>query len=181
MAKVLPHRPRLYTIAAAVSLVLCAAAVALWARGYWATDAVAYAWVRGDGDFRHAGVESSRGRLWVGVVGVPRPMAPPALRPGWIRQTRAPHGAVGPAGSWRRLGFGVTSAGGRGLWVRSVTVPLWFVSAVLAAPAAWRLLARPGAVRRERRAKGLCVRCGYDLRASVGRCPECAEPIRGAV
>jgi hypothetical protein len=53
----------------------------------------------------------------------------------------------------------------------------WVPAAFLAAvPATW-VMARPSTRRRARSAAGLCAACGYDLRASPGRCPECgAEP-----
>ncbi len=33
--------------------------------------------------------------------------------------------------------------------------------------------------RRKRKKLGLCVKCGYDLRGSTKRCPECNTPIEG--
>jgi len=56
-----------------------------------------------------------------------------------------------------------------------VAAPYWFLALLAATPAAlkWRSVAR---LRRKRRL-GLCLGCGYDLRGSPGRCPECGREV----
>jgi hypothetical protein len=53
--------------------------------------------------------------------------------------------------------------------------PHWFLAAIfLILPvASWRKMQR----RKRRRRMGQCVGCGYDLRASPDRCPECGLVI----
>jgi hypothetical protein len=84
-----------------------------------------------------------------------------------IRSASAWTGTGGWDHEW--IGFGVSSSPARGWRRRVITVPLWFVAAILLAAAASAVRA----LRRSRRAAGSCAVCGYDLRATPDRCPEC--------
>ena len=60
-----------------------------------------------------------------------------------------------------------------------VVVPFWFVfvlTGVLPGHAVWRYWRG-----RRRASLGFCRSCGYDLRASGERCPECGQPIEATV
>jgi hypothetical protein len=55
-----------------------------------------------------------------------------------------------------------------------ISVPHWMVAAVTGSPAAMWLALRLRTWRRGRRTRaGACAHCGYDLRATPDRCPEC--------
>jgi hypothetical protein len=59
--------------------------------------------------------------------------------------------------------------------LREFAVPSWFcVACPLVCFASWLRAKRAGTAHRE---PGFCHKCGYDLRASKDRCPECGTPI----
>jgi hypothetical protein len=76
---------------------------------------------------------------------------------------------------WQAAGFCIGRATDvldrPGTWCAFVGVPHWVIVVV----AAWTPARRARAWWRDwrRRRLGLCAACGYDLRASAGRCPEC--------
>jgi hypothetical protein len=79
------------------------------------------------------------------------------------------------SGSWRmavrpRWGGGTVQG-------RYVVVPWWFALTLMAAFPTWRIAAwlRRRRTERHAAAQGLCPSCGYDLRATPGRCPECGR------
>ena len=76
---------------------------------------------------------------------------------------------AGPYGEF--FGFGYTTSS-LGKWVY---VPLWFVLVVAAITffVSLRLARRRGPI------PGVCRSCGYDLRATPGRCPECGAVPAG--
>ena len=67
------------------------------------------------------------------------------------------------------------------LTVHFVAIPLWQLSLVLGAVVLQLARVHPLRLRRRRRRLGLCLACGYDLRGSEGRCPECGTiPVSSA-
>ena len=64
-----------------------------------------------------------------------------------------------------------------GHWVLSL--PYWGIAFVSALPLVFMKIG--GARRATRRKSGCCVKCGYDLRATQERCPECGEKMCGAI
>ena len=150
---------RAFTLFSGLSLLLCVAVCVLWAWSYQRLGAVNLI-----ASERSLAIAAPTGRLWFVYDTRPPPYTISSeskpfrdidsVAPGWTGMRRA-------GGIW---------------WVHTnvltaIVVPTWMVAGPAAVlPALW--LAGRLRRRRQKRA-GLCSSCGYDLRASPDRCPEC--------
>jgi hypothetical protein len=170
------HRP-LFTLCSALSLLLCAAVCVLWVRSTWLHDNLTLAL-----GSRAAQLTSGGGRL---VLGWSRPGVPANVRArgGGVRWT------VEPPFRW-------TDVDGNPLYARrrvpllglayvgtpqasGLLAPHWLACLATATlPGVW-LASYRHRLRQHRRRAGLCPHCGYDLRATPDRCPECGHEHNG--
>jgi hypothetical protein len=173
---------RLLNLLTAVSLLLCVAMCVLWVRSYWVWDHVEWLDYRAR---RNRGVVGNRGAwsvfyAWWGPAGDP-PMAQP-FPPGELGYwTGGNPQDMGPRVAVIKSDPNNRSVGpllGLALFVDlpdqyqvntvELMVPYWLATLVLALPPALWFRSR-----QRRRLPGACARCGYDLRATPDRCPEC--------
>jgi hypothetical protein len=185
--------PILLNVLTAVSLLLCVAASLAWRRSRTNLDRIY--WLRPAGATSEGpAFHSWRASVYWGLVEVTYaryPVNPDATRApmSWARDQdwglHRRHFDVGepllqapPPGLWRRLGFGPDPNASPS---RVFAFPLWVPAAmflVLPAARSARFTGRAWRARSRRRA-GLCPACGYDRRATPGRCPECGTAAGG--
>jgi hypothetical protein len=168
---------RLLDLLAGLSLLACAAVVALWVRSYRVSDVVYWRVPVRDGTY----LVIAAGRGGAGVMATPYPARRDAAVGGadWLHVTRGPSelfAASSYRDHWRAPG--VLAAWDTRRRVRAVAVRCWVLALLAVAPPAVRFVPwRRWFLSRRRLARGLCPACGYDLRASTQRCPECGSAV----
>jgi hypothetical protein len=181
-------RRKLFNLVATASLLLCVGVCSSWVRSYWVGDQ----WIWSDGADRPRRVYRMGHRyvltLTQGRVYLMHDTSwwfPPQRR--YVRIDDLAVWSGLPPDGVRRSVLGFEWAAHRGvpgvssvpmppyLLYRIIGVPHWFLMVATAvipclyAVRRWRL--------RDRLRRGLCPTCGYDLRATPDRCPECGTSV----
>jgi len=167
---------RLFTILSALSLLVCFACSLMWLRSGFALDFLS----KDDGSRL---LSSATGMLEYTTVTYTPPMHPTAGRWGYVSMSgSAWSGSSRPVWNWQWLPDSSSSShtvAGHVYATRKIRLPYWipiFLTALLPLLMLGRWTrTRWQSIRRQR--AGLCPNCGYDLRASKERCPECGTPI----
>jgi hypothetical protein len=177
---------RLFNLAAAVSLVLCVATVALWVRSYWGSAQYGWTW-QARSRARSAEIYAVAGSIGLAFIHSidHRPNyngAPDVFETGWTfwaaHDGGRPYFPENGERNWGGYGFWLDLGDDTPGWrfqmnVRIIEVPAWsLATAFVFLPAI--VLIRWYRCHRQ---PGLCTRCGYDLRATPERCPECGTAV----
>jgi hypothetical protein len=196
-------RRRLLNLLTVLSLLLCLAVAALWVRSYFAADRfVRLPLTLRPGGFR---TEEYTAFAWRGVLGVgairhdheqasmPAAQYDPLLLIAQSRDaqwqfegswsSRPPQDFPATGGSLPLWGFDTWTVNERGLGHRGLgaglNIAYWLLLLLCSVPLdLWVIATMFG---RRRLGRGRCVRCGYDLRATPDRCPECGHVGEAAV
>lgn len=175
---------KLFTLCSAVSLLLCVAVVTLWIRSYSTSDSLLLYGA-------DVGVCDRTAECFRGVVRIAWFADVSAVNDGRPRLLLWSHPAdeqteeffTGWFPVQSVLGFGYKetpslpafpgSASNSAAW-KAIQFPLWFPALITALLPTMKAL--QAALHRRHRRSGKCPACGYDLRASPDRCPECGRP-----
>jgi hypothetical protein len=167
---------------AAASLLLCLATAVLWVRSYFVYDQF-YAEIGGGRAWSdHLALAAYRGTFDSAFSRLEPPRGQPPQP--WAFRLDHPSELPAPS-SWNNFEFRTARGIDRGYvyYMQYLCAPAWsLVSAFALLPtiAAFRQI-RTIRRRRRRARLGCCPACGYDLRATPGRCPECGViPSKGA-
>jgi hypothetical protein len=167
---------RLFTLLSALSLVLCAATITMWVRSYYVRDDWIFrnlverhateANFAGSAHYSDVVLDADRGGFWLPwehqFISSDREL------PRWEHHSLpSSETFLGPS-LWNRLGFAYHPAPCQ-LEGGDIAAPAWFIVLLTAVLPVTRIVIW----KRRRHRAGLCPACGYDLRATPERCPEC--------
>ena len=171
---------RLFTLTSVLSLLLSVATAVLWAR----TASFTGMWCASWGASVFATANSYQGNMTLGLATYRMsPRERRAIVRRWqLQQLQAAAEAQNmrangyePPRVWFSTDFSARAAMHPDLGLR-LTLPHWFVILFLMGTS----FACLRVSRRWRVPQGLCLSCGYDLRATPTRCPECGHIPEGA-
>ena len=171
------------------SLLLCMAACIMWARSYDASERLV--WTRDDG---RRTLRSAEGRVVLNLN-----LADWSARNDIVRGVTYTRDTASGAQlelllplflcydptavfvQWERAGFAWSKRQSSDDLIATAVAPFWSVATATGVlPFGWMAGLLFGRLRSRRRLRrGLCPACGYDLRASPDRCPECGTARTG--
>jgi hypothetical protein len=179
---------RLLDIFAGVSLLLCVAVCVLWVRSYRLSERVEW---QGQAGWRS--VRSATGQVEVALLvadwsGHPAEFHGPryerdvARRPfNWLMLLCGSAGDTRASWEWGGFAWHERHNRAQGVLHAVAWAPFWSVATATGLPPVGWAAGRWRSRRRGRRnGAGYCRACGYDLRATPQRCPECGLAVEGA-